>query len=169
MNKANNVEASLIPAADGESVWLSGDVYTVKLDKNTTKGRISFLDSSIPPGSGAPCHLHTDADEIIFVVTGQVNVTLNGEEKVAREGDTIFIPKHTEHGFKNVGLYAARLLFYFNPSGVERFFLEAGIKAKPGIAPPEYTAEHHQKAVSLGRKYHLQPGTGLSPTSAQGG
>ncbi|MBC8673816.1 cupin domain-containing protein [Aeromonas hydrophila] len=71
----------------------------------------SVFDSSIPPGSGAPYHLHTDADEIIFVVSGMINITLNGEDRIAREGDTIFIPKHTSHGFKNVGLYAARLLF----------------------------------------------------------
>ncbi|ENC6731939.1 cupin domain-containing protein [Vibrio navarrensis] len=166
MSTTNRSEPKFVSASDGESVWLSGDVYTVKLDKSTTNGRICFLDSSIPPGSGAPGHLHTDADEIIYVVSGQVNVMLNGEEKIAREGDTIFIPKHTEHGFKNVGLYAARLLFYFNPSGVERFFLEAGVKAKPGTAPIEYTPELHDHAVSVGKKYHLQPA--LNTTNAKG-
>ncbi|WP_265463194.1 cupin domain-containing protein [Aeromonas salmonicida] len=159
MIKASHIEPKLVPADDGESVWLSGDVYTVKLDKAATNGRVSFLDSSIPPGSGAPYHLHTDADEIIFVVSGIINITLNGDDKIAREGDTIFIPKHTSHGFKNVGLYAARLLFYFNPSGVERFFLEAGIKAEPGFTPVEYTQELHEKAVSVGLMYHLQPAT----------
>ncbi|MYM58839.1 cupin domain-containing protein [Vibrio sp. OCN044] len=163
MNKATNLEPKVIPAGMGKSVWLSGDVYTVKLDRSATKGRISFLDSSIPPGSGAPYHLHTDADEIIFVVTGQIKVTLNGKEHIAKEGDTIFIPKHTEHGFENTGLYAARLLFYFNPSGVEQFFLEAGIQAKPGVPPVEYTPELHKKAVSVGLKYHLEPA--MSPST----
>ncbi|AVJ15703.1 cupin [Serratia sp. MYb239] len=138
----------------GEPVWLSGDVYSVKLTNEQTGGKISFIDSSVPPGGGPPEHIHADSDEIIFVAAGEVEITVGENRYAATQGDLVYIPRNTPHCFSNLSLHYARLLFYFNPAGIEKFFIEAGKPASAGILPPVYDDEHNKNAVAIGIKYN---------------
>lgn len=55
----------------------------------------------------------------------------------APTGSFTFIPRGTEHCFRNMGEEPARLLVLFTPSGMERFF-EDFAKLPPG--PPSLQA-----------------------------
>ncbi|GAA3657052.1 hypothetical protein GCM10023079_52490 [Streptomyces chitinivorans] len=144
-----------VRAGEGRSVWLSGDVYTVKLTHEESGGSLTFLEASVPPGGGPPLHIHADADEAFYLLSGELDITAGGRNYAVRSGDFVFIPKGTAHRFRNNGLHAARQLLLFSPSGVDRFFLEAGSSPVPGTPPPPPEAEDLPRVVAIGERHHL--------------
>lgn len=144
-----------IPAGEGTSVWLSGDVYTVKLRKAETGGSLTLLEASVPAGAGPPLHWHADADEAFYLLAGELEITAGDQHYTARPGDFVFIPRRTPHQFRNAGAHTARQLLLFTPAGVEDFFLEAGQPAIPGTPPPPPEAEDARLVAEIGDRHHL--------------
>ncbi|MER6023019.1 cupin domain-containing protein, partial [Streptomyces anulatus] len=79
---------------EGPSVWaLQGDKYTVKAGKGTTGPGFTLLEGEIAPDNGPPMHIHNDADEIFYLLDGELTVA-SGEEVIkAESGAFIFIPR----------------------------------------------------------------------------
>ncbi|MFD4694484.1 cupin domain-containing protein [Streptomyces sp. NPDC058463] len=144
-----------MPAGEGPAVWLSGDVYTVKLKHEESGGSLTLLEASVPPGGGPPLHIHADADEAFYLLSGELDITTRESTYHVRPGDFVFVPKGTAHRFRNNGLHPARQLLLFTPSGVDRFFLEAGRKAEPGTPPPPPEDEDLEYVAGVGERYHL--------------
>ena len=63
-------------------------------------------------GAGAPPHLH-EADELITVLEGTLEVRLGEEVRRVGPGHTLVIPPEVPHAFKSVGPDEARLLTFF--------------------------------------------------------
>jgi len=84
--------------------------------------------SVIEPGSGAPLHLHQDADEIIIVTAGTLDVRLGAERRTVSDGTTISIPAGTPHGFTAVGPEPARIITFISRLGAfaATTYLEGG-------------------------------------------
>ncbi len=80
---------------------VAGDANTVAAEHFT------FSTMIIPAGNEGPMHLHTDAEEIFFVLRGKVKVTCerDGErwETVLGDRDLISIPPGVYRGEVNVG------------------------------------------------------------------
>ncbi|MFJ1808391.1 MULTISPECIES: cupin domain-containing protein [unclassified Streptomyces] len=144
-----------VRAGEGRSVWLSGDVYTVKLTHEESGGSLTFLEASVPPGGGPPLHIHADADEAFYLLSGELDITAGAHTYAVRPGDFVFIPKGTAHRFRNNGIHTARQLLLFSPSGVDRFFLEAGSTPVPGTPPPSPEAEDLPQVIAIGERHHL--------------
>ncbi|PTU65000.1 MULTISPECIES: cupin domain-containing protein [Chromobacterium] len=81
----------------------------VAADGNTVPAvHFTFSTMKIPPGHIGPLHLHTDAEEIFFVLQGTVKLfceSLEGErwEAVVGPRDLISIPPGIYRGEENVG------------------------------------------------------------------
>ncbi|MFF6909220.1 cupin domain-containing protein [Streptomyces sp. NPDC012389] len=144
-----------VPAGEGPSVWLSGDVYTVKLGHEESRGSLTLLEASVPPGGGPPLHIHADADEAFYLLSGELDITTRDTTYHVGPGDFVFVPKGTAHRFRNNGLHPARQLLLFTPSGVDRFFLEAGNKAEAGSPPPPPEEEDLDFVARVGERHHL--------------
>lgn len=85
---------------------------------------MSIVDSLSPVGSGPPRHIHHAEDEIFVILTGEVRIWLAGEERVLRTGESVFIPRGTEHTFKVSGTEPCRHLVILTPGGFEGFFAD---------------------------------------------
>ena len=55
------------------------------------------------PGTGAPTHTHFEVAELIAVINGEAAVWVDGESARLRAGDSVLLPPHSEHGFRNAG------------------------------------------------------------------
>lgn len=154
-----------VPAGEGPALWVPEDTrsdnalgsvkatYTVKVASEMTGGSLSFLEASVPPGSGPPAHTHNDADEAYYILNGTFEV-LDGEELIeGTAGDFIYIPRGTQHRFKNVGRDAARMLFLYTPAGFEGLFFDIGEHAVPGHPAPGVTDEDVRRAAEAGPRY----------------
>ena len=80
----------------------------VSADNNTVPAEhFTFSTMVIPAGHEGPMHLHTDVEEIFFVLRGTVKVMaeLNGEyyETVLKDRDLISVPPGVYRGEVNIG------------------------------------------------------------------
>jgi quercetin dioxygenase-like cupin family protein len=67
-----------------------------------TNGEYLLAQLEVAPGGSNVMHYHTTFTEEFRVIDGQLNVSLNGEEKVLNVGDSALIPKMAHHRFYNV-------------------------------------------------------------------
>jgi quercetin dioxygenase-like cupin family protein len=107
-----------------DAIDWNGVKYRTILSAEATGGKISIVDSLSPVGSGPPRHVHEAEDEIFVIVTGWCKFLLEGEELIRGPGETVFIPRGSEHTFQIIGDIPGRHLVILTPGGFEGFFAE---------------------------------------------
>ncbi len=144
-----------VPPDQGESVWVGGDRVTVKLASEETGGLYSILEAVTPPQGGPPPHVHSNEDEALYVLEGEVEFMLGEEIILAGAGSCVYAPRGILHTFRNVGASPSKVLGVITPGGLERFFLEVGEPAPEGSSPPEGEPDV-ERLMSLGAKYGVE-------------
>jgi quercetin dioxygenase-like cupin family protein len=106
-------EGRVIPGPEG---------VTFKATAEETGGAIGIWEATSAPGFGPPRHIHYDADELFYILSGEFEF-LAGEERFrAGPGTLVFIPRGTVHAPKVVSSNPARVLSAFVPGGQEHAF-----------------------------------------------
>lgn len=91
------------------------------------------------PGQGHSRHIHHDADQIIYVISGQGEHSAelpdgsSVTEKIAA-GSLIYIPKGNYHATCNTGWEPLRVLAVFSPPGPVRALRDVGDSGGVGTA-----------------------------------
>ena len=81
--------------------------------------RVQALLSDIEPGGGSGEEAYSlPADvEFVFILDGQLTITVGGEEVVLERGDAFTFPAKTQHAFRVVAPAGpARVLWVFSPA-----------------------------------------------------
>jgi oxalate decarboxylase/phosphoglucose isomerase-like protein (cupin superfamily) len=89
----------------------------------------------VKPGMGHSRHNHPGCDEIIYVISGEIEQMIDDETPLRlHAGASIFIPADVYHSTLNVGWKPAELFIIYAPPGPER-----GFRDLPGcvVTPPE--------------------------------
>lgn len=131
----------------GAIEWL-GVRYKTILSPKQSKGAMSIVDSWSPMGSGPPRHVHEQEDETFVMISGTCKVWIEGEEVIVGPGESVFIPRGTNHTFKVIGEEPSRHLVILTPGGFEGFFAEM---AEGQFQIPEDMPAIEQSA----KRYHL--------------
>ena len=140
MQAPNRSSAVVVPPQGGRALAVIGQDVTIKLAGADTAGGAYIFEASTPPGTGVPPHIHEHEDEILHVLEGEYEITLDGRTHRAAAGAIANFPRGVAHGFRNAGGRPARALFTVLPAAnFERFFEELS-RLPPG-APPERIAE----------------------------
>lgn len=155
LGESSSAFQSFAGPEEGESVWLVGDLITVKLPAESTDGVLSVVETKTPPGGGPPPHIHHNEDETFYVLEGTVEMLVGEQTIRADEGSSAHVAKGTLHTYKNIGTSPSKLLAVISPGGLEKFFLEAGDSAANGAAPPEGEPDVG-RIVELGQEYGLE-------------
>ncbi len=109
---------------DAEVVRIEGDaprtLYTL-IEPNTrnTKHFAMGLEE-IDQNSEIPLHSHSEAEEIIFVISGEGIVYIDDEKANLKTGTVIFIPPNVEHRFVNTGDEPLWITWTLSPPGFEK-------------------------------------------------
>lgn len=133
-------------AAHPETVEWLGVTYRTILTPEASGGAMSVVDSTSPPNSGPPRHVHEREDETFVVLTGAIEWWIEGERGKTQAGDSLFIPRGREHTFRAIGDTPCRHLLILSPGGFEGFFADmaAGQFAIPADMPQiEESAARH--------------------------
>ena len=73
---------------------------------------------SIPVGQEIPSEIHTDTDQMLYIVQGEAEVEFAGEKSphhTAYNGYGIFIPAGAEHRIKNISSRELKLISVYAP------------------------------------------------------
>ena len=106
-----------------------GTIHMVCEEHVTGAKSISFGTVVLQQGKGHVRHNHPDADEIIFVVSGEGKQMLDDHEAVTvKPGACIWIPKGIYHSTVNTGEGVLFLVVAYVPAGAE-----AVLRADPSV------------------------------------
>lgn len=138
-------------AQDPDRIEWQGVSYKTILDARATGGAMSIVDSLSPVGSGPPRHVHMAEDETFVMLTGLCRVWIEGEESIKGPGETVFIPRGTEHTFRVIGDEPSRHLVILTPGGFEGFFSDMAkgqFRIPADMARIEESAQRHNLAFT---------------------
>jgi mannose-6-phosphate isomerase-like protein (cupin superfamily) len=132
--------------APGDGQDLGGVVCKVRAEN--TGGAYSILELTLPPGGGAPLHVHYREDEIFTLVEGACEIQSQGETIVAVPGSVVVLPKGIAHAFRNPGLSLTTIIITAVPGGLEGFFEESSRISRDA-------ADASQQFDAVARRYQI--------------
>ena len=87
---------------------------------HTPGAGMTFGEVVLLPGMGHDRHNHPESEEILYVLSGEGEQTLDdGEPFPVRAGDTIYVPTAMFHSTRNTGWTPMHILAIYNPGGPE--------------------------------------------------
>lgn len=147
------LEPVIVGPDGGETVFLVGDTYTVILSGEQTGGAFTLLEALVPPDTGPPPHHHNAEDETFILLDGKVTLQVGDETIHAEPGTTVFVPRGVVHSFRNIDTKPARMLFMYNPPGMEGMFTEIGHPGTRHVQAPPLTLADVEAMIAVSQKY----------------
>ena len=102
----------------------TADVTELLSTSAQTGGVLGLFRQIIAPQGGPPAHIHRDADEFFYVVSGNFDFKLGDRVVNVPAGSVVFVPKGSVHTFKNTSTDSSVLLVGVTPAGLERKFAD---------------------------------------------
>jgi quercetin dioxygenase-like cupin family protein len=102
----------------------------IAMTGDDSDGRFALFELNLRKGDEPPMHLHTREDELLFVLDGLIEISLDGACFRLGAGASIFLPRGSEHAYA-LHSETARLLLVATPAGVEGFHRDLA-DADPG-------------------------------------
>ncbi|TKB18609.1 MAG: cupin domain-containing protein [Mesorhizobium sp.] len=63
---------------------------------------LCIFEQWVGPGAGAPTHSHP-VEKVLTVIAGKAEMWIDDARAVLTAGQSLIIPAHRKHGFRNVG------------------------------------------------------------------
>ncbi len=96
----------------------TGERVTVLVPGEQTDGRFALIEMTVGPSSALPLHAHTREDEVIYVLSGEITVHIDGARHACPAGSCVLLPRECEHTY-SVQSDEATLLVLLLPAGLE--------------------------------------------------
>lgn len=112
---------------------LLGVHMKIVLSSKQTNGQFSMIEGVVPPGGDGGLHEHDREDETMWLVEGELEVTIGDETFMLKAGESYFAPKKVPQRLRNVGDVPARGLVVTMPGGFDEAIAQA---AKPSGPEP---------------------------------
>ena len=100
--------------------------------KDTNEELAIFEQTSLSQGRGTPLHIHTQQDEVFYVIEGEYYFKVDSEKYRLGVGDSIFLPRKVPHAWTQIS-EKGKMTVIFQPAGkMEEFFVAmADLKSEP--------------------------------------
>ncbi len=115
----------------------------VRITSRDTDGLLALGEVTLPPRTAGPTlHVHTNEDELFFVLDGVLTVQLGDQLHEIAAGGLAWGARGTPHAFANLAAEPVRVVIAWIPGGAERLFgeMEAYLRAVAGTPDPEVVA-----------------------------
>jgi mannose-6-phosphate isomerase-like protein (cupin superfamily) len=94
---------------EGRDIDMGNFRMSLKASADDTMQAFSLLEAEEPANFGPPMHIHRDAVEAFYVLSGEYVIFIGDDEYVCPAGSFIYIPAGAPHGFR-VGAVPSRKL-----------------------------------------------------------
>lgn len=131
-------------AGDGERISWRVEML-VKAAASETGGAFTLIETTNPPNTGPPLHLHRSVDEAFYVLEGQYEFHCGPTPIEAGPGAFVLLPKGVPHRYRT-GSEGGRVLMLFSPGGTEDYFRDLAAAMLSSGSDDEALAElarHH--------------------------
>jgi quercetin dioxygenase-like cupin family protein len=118
----------IAPEDRSRSLNVVGEQVTVLASGEQT-GSFELFFQSGPEGCGPPPHSHP-WDEAFYVLRGEIHFLVDGVERTAGAGTTVFVPAGTQHCFQ-LGAGGAEALSITSRSGASAMFTQLDAEISP--------------------------------------
>jgi len=108
----------------GEQLNIAGSQTFHKIKGSATNGAFSVMEFVTPPGKDVALHVHEREDELVYLLEGEIEVTLGNRKMKAVSGVMALLPRGIPHGFTNIGNKPSRLLDTILPGQFDNYFVE---------------------------------------------
>jgi quercetin dioxygenase-like cupin family protein len=139
----------LVPPGGGEKLNVAGSPISHKVKSKDTNGVFSVMEFVTPPGKGVALHVHEREDELVYLLDGEIEVTLGDQKMKAVPGVMALLPRGIPHGFTNDGSKSSRLLDTMLPCHFDNYFVELA-----GLFTRGEPSQEQNDALS--RKYRIK-------------
>jgi len=109
------------PEAGNTIHFPGGDIASIMLSGEQTRGTLAVLACTQAPDSGPPLHIHNNEDELFLIVEGHYSFFANERWIEVGAGGAVYLPKGIAHCYRNIGTTIGRHWVITTPSGWERF------------------------------------------------
>lgn len=110
----------------GPGEGLHGQVFGLEMTRRVrstdTNGAFFAVEFDLPAGEEIPPHVHHNEEEVLYVVSGEIESRVGDERVTAPAGACHSIPRGTVHAQANHGTEPATLLVVFSPPHLEELF-----------------------------------------------
>lgn len=89
--------------------WRAGVVTRMQVSALNGSTQLCLFEQWCDPGLGAPNHRHP-VEEVLTVLAGEAEVWVGEERAVLTAGQSMIVPPHTAHGFRNRGTATLHVL-----------------------------------------------------------
>ena len=83
---------------EGRALWVLGGLYEILVSADDSGGDVTVMRMTVPQGNGAPPHTHP-GEETMYVLDGEVDVTIGTDVVHAKEGAVFHFPRGTREFF----------------------------------------------------------------------
>lgn len=73
----------------------------------------------MPGAVSKPGHMHNNCEEVIYVVSGDGDILIDGEVHHLSAGDAVFVPRGKPHLTRNPGAETMRLVCVFSTTALK--------------------------------------------------
>lgn len=103
--------------------WIGSRFRTV-LSTDACEGRQALVEIVSDPNTGPPRHIHEKEDELFYLLSGAIEFWVEGETQIKTAGQSVFVPRGTNHTYRVVSDQPARFLTLHTPGGFDAFIAE---------------------------------------------
>ena len=107
-----------------------GDYHWLSHPPSTGAKQLTVFEANLKPGKGHSFHKHPDQEEVLYVVSGEIEQWIDREKRVLRSGDAAFISADIVHASFNAGQGDAKLLVIFGPCAGELGFVPVDVSGE---------------------------------------
>ena len=122
-----------------ETYMFFGVPTVIHLSGIETGNEFSMLESFISGGCDSGLHVHANEDECIYLLSGELEVTIGDSCFTLKAGTSCFVPRNAPHRLRNKRVKTARAMHLNTPATLDPFIRLAGIRIKsPGEVVAAY-------------------------------
>jgi quercetin dioxygenase-like cupin family protein len=133
----------------GEQLNIAGSQTFHKVKSSATNSTFSVMEFVTLPAKGVALHVHEREDELVYLLEGEIEVTLGNQKMKAVPGVMALLPRGIPHGFTNIGNKPSRLLDTILPGQFDNYFVE--LAALYAVGDPS-----EEQIEALSRKYRIK-------------
>ena len=139
------------------SVWYSGSLMTFLATAEDTQGQFALIEAVARKGNVPPPHIHQREEETLYVLEGEMTVSVGDRTTKATPGTMVCLPRDVAHSF-TIESEQLRMLVLLTPAGLEGWFKEFSVPAPTMTLPPaaEVPYSEIQRMLEVSPRYGLE-------------